>query len=181
MSFIERLGMAGVKTVKFDTGRGGLTELTGLDVVAALSGLDDVCCHYAHAFLTNGTSRKSVDRVVEHLANLVSSVKTNQAKGLVVVALHENSMPQCLACSGSGIQQMYSDSLSASLDALPCPHCQGLGRKPLKIKERAKLIGIHVNTYTHNKDIYESELISIKTEIANIEQRINSHGKEKLG
>ncbi|RCS70158.1 zinc finger-like domain-containing protein [Vibrio casei] len=181
MSYLERLGMAGVKTVKFDTGRGGLTELTGLDVVAALSGLDDVCCHYAHAFLTNGTSRRSVDRVVNYLSRMTEAVKPEQAKGLAVVALNENSQPQCVACGGTGIQHNYSDSLSMMIEALPCPHCKGLGRKPMKIKDKAKLIGVSWDTYNRKRDLYENELSAMKSEIANIEQRINKHGKEKLG
>lgn len=181
MSYLERLGMAGVKTVKFDTGRGGLTELTGLDVVAALSGLDDVCCHYAHAFLTNGTSRRSVDRVVSYLSRMTEAVKPEQAKGLAVVALNENAQPQCVACGGSGIQHNHSDSLSMMIEAMPCPHCRGLGRKPMKDCEKAKLIGVHRNTYKNNKDLYECELTSMRSEIFNIEQRINKHGKEKLG
>lgn len=181
MSFLERLGMAGVKTVKFDTGRGGLTELTGLDVVAALAGLDEVCCHYAHAYLTNGTSRKSVDRVVNYLSRITDKVKSDQAKGLAVIALSENAMQQCVACGGSGIQQNFSDSLSMMLEAMPCPHCKGLGRKPLKIVERARLIGVSLSTYERNRDTYETELGSMRSEIANIEDKINKHGKEKLG
>lgn len=181
MSFLERLGMAGVKTVKFDTGRGGLTELTGLDVVAALSGLDDVCCHYAHAYLTNGTSRKSVDRVVNYLSRITDKVKPEQAKGLAVIALSENAMQQCVACGGSGIQQNFSDSLSMMLEAMPCPHCKGLGRKPMKAKDRATLIGVHANTYTRNKDTFECVLSEMKNEIAQIEDRINKYGKQKLG
>lgn len=181
MSFIERLGMAGVKTVKFDTGRGGLTELTGLDVVAALAGLDDVCCHYAHAFLTNGTSRRSVDRVVNYLSSMTDKVKPEQAKGLAVIAIHENAMPQCVACGGSGIQQTLSDSLSMMLDAMPCPHCKGLGRKPMKIVERAAIIGVSTKTYERKRDTYEGELLAMRSEIGNIEQKINEHGKRKLG
>lgn len=181
MSFLERLGMAGVKTVKFDTGRGGLTELTGLDVVAALAGLDEVCCHYAHAYLTNGTSRKSVDRVVNYLSRITDKVKPDQAKGLAVIALSENAMQQCVACGGSGIQQNFSDSLSMMLEAMPCPHCKGLGRKPLKIVERARLIGVSWDTYNRKREVYESELGTMRSEIANIEDKINKHGKKRLG
>nr|WP_319552432.1 hypothetical protein [uncultured Vibrio sp.] len=180
MSYLERLGMAGLKTVKFDTGRGGLTELTGLDVAAALVGLDDICCHYAYAFFINGTSRKSVDQIVNHLSRMTDKVKPEQAKGLAIIAISENAMPQCLACFGTGIQQDHNDSLNMMLNAAPCPHCKGLGRKPMKIKDKAKLIGVSWDTYNRNRDLYENELGVIRSEIANIEEKINRYGKKKL-
>lgn len=181
MSYLERLGMAGLKIVKFDTGRGGLAELNGLDIAAALVGLDEVCCHYAHAFFVNGTSRKSVDRVIGHLSRMTDKVEPEQAKGLAVIAISENTMPQCLACFGTGIQQEHNDSLNMMLNVTPCPHCRGTGRKSMKIKDRAKLIGVSWDTYNRKRDLYESELGVMRSEIANIEEKINRYGKEKLG
>lgn len=181
MNYLNRVGGIGMKTIKFDTGRGGLVDLTHQDIIAASAGLDEVHSAYLFGFLVNSTSRRCVDRVVKYLSSMTELVKPEQAKGLAVVALNENAQPQCVACGGSGIQHNHSDSLSMMIEALPCPHCKGLGRKPMKIKDKAKLLGVHVNTYNNNKDLYENELSVMKSEIASIEQRINKHGKEKLG
>lgn len=92
-SALEKIGRAGLKTVRFDTGVGGIPEYTQMDLAHALTGLSKEATAWAMYAYSNTEDEKSLSFVTARLAKIITrkfpEFPSKSIVGLVKVTLRE--------------------------------------------------------------------------------------------
>ncbi|NIY91132.1 hypothetical protein [Vibrio diazotrophicus] len=92
-SALEKIGRAGLKTVRFDTGVGGIPEYTQMDFAHALTGLSKEATAWAMYAYSNTEDEKSLSFLTSRLAKIIArkfpELPPKSIVGLVKVTLRE--------------------------------------------------------------------------------------------
>lgn len=115
MSAAQMLSRVGLKTVRFDTGNGGVPALLPeemlmhLGMYQAAGCIDEIAVIFAIAFYTNTTCRKDQELIKQYLGSRVF-IKCRKEK---------------IRVTQQTIQHIVSLAISESINSTVCPACNG--------------------------------------------------------
>ncbi len=91
--WLEKIGRTGLKTVKFDTGTGGIPEYDSLDFAHMIAGLNPEASAWVMFAYSNSEDEKSLNKVTSLLSKVITrkhpAIKPRSAVGLVKIVLRE--------------------------------------------------------------------------------------------
>ncbi|WP_350401846.1 hypothetical protein [Catenovulum sediminis] len=118
MSVMQMLSRVGVKTVRFDVGRGGKQDLTPEDLIMhigmaeAAGRLSEIAAMFALAYYTNTYSDNTKDLIIRFLC----------------ARLFIKAKKEGMRVKSNTIKQIVNLSISNSIDSPVCPKCNGQRR-----------------------------------------------------
>ncbi len=155
-SALEKIGRAGLKTVRFDTGVGGIPEYTQMDFAHALAGLNKEATAWAMYAYSNTEDEKSLSFVTARLAKIVAR-KFPELPPKSIVSLVKVTLRECL---------MYEPGET--------------NRKGCSVTLRCAVMGISRDTYYRRAKVVQAAIELIIGIVQGWENQISRRVGEKL-
>lgn len=146
-SILARLGRAGVKTVRFDTGTGGTPEYISTDYAWLLKGLSREATAWIVYAYSNTTDPTSFNFLAARLSKVLIrkyEIRPGVAVRLVKHVMQEQMLPPCRYCNGAG-----------------CDKCE-TGRQPVSMRLMASICGVPKTTFSRNYSNYKKMMTFVE-------------------
>jgi hypothetical protein len=163
--------------VRFDTGKGGIAELTQTDIAAALamSNLPDGAYYFARAKFCGDASMVSLveaalwGAVVSHSINQgwqVSEKTPTYLRKMAILGCAEIlSHGKCRKCKGRGNIQGRGTHISPTDKIYECPSCDGSGiGREISGRARARFFGMDERAYRDRWHDRYRQMLSVADE-----------------
>ncbi|TVO37365.1 hypothetical protein [Vibrio algivorus] len=119
LNALERIGRTGLKTVRFDTGVGGIQEYTQMDYAHMLAGLSKEATAWAMYAYSNTEDEKSLSFLTARLSKIIlrkyPKIPPKSVVGLVKITLREALM----YCPGDSTRKGCQVTLKCRAMGLP--------------------------------------------------------------
>lgn len=156
LNALERIGRTGLKTVRFDTGVGGVPEYTQMDCAHMLAGLSKEAAAWAMYAYSNTEDEKSLSFLTARLSKIVlrkyPEIPAKSVVGLVKITLREALM----YCPGENV------------------------RKGCQVTLKCKVMGISRCSYYRHQESITAASDMITKKIARLEENIIANLQSRL-